>query len=160
MGGLDSNEMKIILGCDHGGFQLKKKIIKFLEAKGYELTDLGTHSAQSCDYPAIGERVAQAVSVGKFERGVLICKTGIGFSIVANKVPRIRAALCRTKLDARLSREHNDANVLILGANFTKEKQAKEILEVWLKTMFKAGRHARRVNQIAKIEKRVIKRKA
>lgn len=145
--------MKIVLGCDHGGFQLKKKIIKFLQAKGYRLADLGSHSAQSCDYPLIGKRVAQAVSRGKFERGILICKTGIGFAIVANKVPKVRAALCRSKRDARLSREHNDANVLVLGANFTKTQPAKEILEVWLKTAFKGGRHARRVRQIAKMEK-------
>jgi len=150
--------VKIVLGCDHGGYQLKKRIIRFLEAKGYELADLGTHSTQSCDYPMIGWRVAQAVSEGGFERGILVCKTGIGFSIVANKVPKVRAALCRTKLDAKLSREHNDANILVLGANFTKEQEAKEILELWLKTPFQGGRHIRRIGQIAKIERGVVKR--
>ncbi len=151
--------MKIVLGCDHGGYQLKKRIIRFLEAKGYELADLGTHSAQSCDYPGIGWRVAQAVSEGAFERGILVCKTGIGFSIVANKVPKVRAALCRSKLDAKLSREHNDANVLALGANFTKEQEAKDIVEVWLKTPFQGGRHTRRIRQIARIERRVLRGK-
>lgn len=151
--------MKIVLGCDHGGYELKKRIIKFLQAKGYQPADLGTHSAQSCDYPLIGKRVAQAVSKGKFERGVLICKTGIGLAIVANKVPKVRAALCRSKKDARLSREHNDANVLVLGANFTRTQQAKEILEIWLKTAFKVGRHARRVRQIARMERRVLRDK-
>lgn len=149
--------MRVVLGCDHRGYQLKKRIIRFLEAEGYELADLGTHSAQSCDYPRIGWRVARAVSKSEFERGILICKTGIGFSIVANKVPKVRAALCRTKLDAKLSREHNDANILVLGANFTKDEQAKEILRVWLKTPFQGGRHARRVRQIAALEKKVVK---
>lgn len=150
--------MKIVLGCDHGGYQLKKRIIRFLEVKGYSIADLGTHSAQSCDYPEIGWRVGRAVSEGVFERGILVCKTGIGLSIVANKIPKVKAALCRSKLDARLSRQHNDANVLVLGANFTKEQEAKEILEVWLKTPFQGGRHARRVKQIGRIERRVLLR--
>lgn len=148
--------MKIVLGSDHGGYQLKKRIIKFLESKGHELADLGTHSAESCDYPLIGARVARAVGEGAFERGILICKTGIGFSIVANKVPKVRAALCQSKKAAKLSREHNDANILVLGAIFTKDEQAKEILEVWLKTPFQGGRHARRVKQIDKVGKRAI----
>lgn len=149
--------MKIVLGSDHGGYQLKKRIIRFLEGKGHELADLGTHSAQSCDYPIIGARVARAVGEGAFERGILICKTGIGSSIVANKIPKVRAALCRSKRDAKLSREHNDANILVLGASFTKDEQAKEILEVWLKTPFQGGRHARRVKQIARIERKAIR---
>jgi RpiB/LacA/LacB family sugar-phosphate isomerase len=149
--------MRIVLGCDHGGYQLKKRIIRFLEAKGYSIADLGTHSPQPCDYPLVSWRVAQAVSEGEFERGILICKTGIGISIVANKVPKVRAALCQNKRDAKLSREHNDANILVLGANNTKERRAKEILEVWLKTPFQGGRHARRLSQIRKIEKEIIK---
>lgn len=146
--------MKIVLGSDHGGYKLKKIIVKLLEKKGYELTDLGAHSAESCDYPLIGHRVAKRVSAGEFERGILICKSGIGMSITANKVSGIRAALCQNKQDAKFSREHNDANILVLGANSTKEKQAKDILEVWLKADFLGDRHARRIKQISRIEKR------
>lgn len=148
--------MKIAIGADHAGFRLKSKLIKFLEAHGYGVADLGTHSPERCDYPAVGYKVAASVSGGQFCRGILICKTGIGFSIVANKLPGIRAALCLSKQQARLSRQHNNANVLVLSANYLSLKKACELVEVWLKTEFSARpRHARRVRQIANIEKKL-----
>lgn len=147
--------MKIVIGADHGGYKLKNKLIKFLESRAHLVADLGTHSPQRCDYPAIGRKVAASVSEGSFSRGILICKTGIGFSIVANKFPRVRAALCLSKQQARLSRQHNNANILALAANYLSFKKACQIIEVWLKTEFSGGRHARRVRQIANIERKV-----
>ena len=145
----------IAIGADHGGYRLKSKLISFMEGRGYVIADLGTHSLNSCDYPAIGYKVASGVSEGRFCRGILICKTGIGFSIVANKVPGIRAALCLSRLQACRSRQHNNANVLVLSANYLSLKEACRIVEDWLKTGFSGGRHARRVRQIANIEKRI-----
>jgi ribose 5-phosphate isomerase B len=147
--------MKIVIGADHGGYKLKEKLIRFLETQGYAVADLGTHSAQRCDYPAVGYKVAASVSVGLFSRGILVCKTGIGFSIVANKLPGVRAAICLTKQQARLSRQHNNANVLSLGANYLSARKACEIVHVWLKTEFSGGRHARRVRQIGNIERKI-----
>jgi ribose 5-phosphate isomerase B len=145
--------MKIAVGADHGGYALKKKLIKFLEKQGQTIADLGTHKPKRCDYPEFGIKVANAVAGGLFQRGILICKSGIGLSIVANKVPRIRAALCLSVPMARSSREHNNANILVLGANFTGAKQAQEITRVWLNTEFAGGRHARRLKKIAELEK-------
>ena len=147
--------MKIAIGADHGGFNLKNKLIKFLETRGHEVADLGTHSPKRCDYPPLSYKVAVSVSDGLFFRGILICKTGIGTSIVANKLKGVRAALCLTKLQARRSREHNNANILVLAANYTSLKRASGIVDIWLKTEFSGGRHARRVRQIANIEKRI-----
>lgn len=147
--------MKIAVGADHGGYKLKNKLIKFLEAGGHLVADLGTHSPRRCDYPPIGYKVARSVAGGIFSRGILICKTGIGFSIVANKVPQVRAALCLSKLQARRSREHNNANVLCLAANYLSLKKASGIVEVWLNTDFSGARHAKRVKQISNIERRV-----
>ncbi|MBL7084942.1 MAG: ribose 5-phosphate isomerase B [Candidatus Omnitrophica bacterium] len=147
--------MKIAIGADHGGYRLKNKLVKFLEGRGHVVADLGTHSPKRCDYPAIGYKVAASVAQGLFSRGILVCKTGIGFSIVANKLPGIRAALCLTKLQARRSREHNNANVLALAGNYLSLKKACEIVDVWLSTEFSGGRHARRVRQISNIEKRI-----
>jgi len=147
--------MKIAIGSDHGGYKLKKKLLKFLETKGYELADMGTHSEESCDYPIIGYKVASSISSGQFERGVLVCKTGIGMSIVANKIHGVRAALCQTKDSARLSREHNDANIIVFGSKFVKLKMVEEMLDIWLRTNFLGGRHRRRVRQIEKIEREI-----
>lgn len=147
--------MRIALGADHGGYKLKNKLVKFLERQGHLVADLGTHSEKSCDYPAIGYKVAQSVAAGTFPQGILICKTGIGFSIVANKVPGVRAALCLSKLQARRSREHNHANVLCLAANYLSLPKALAIVDVWLKTESAGGRHSRRVRQISNIEKRL-----
>ena len=148
----------IFIGSDHRGFNLKSKIIKFLDSKKYRVKDMGTYSAKPCDYPAIAFRLAKAVTTSKGSAGILLCKTGIGDAIVANKVRGIRAALCYNKKAARLSREHNDANVLVLGADFVNKKSLNQLLTVWLNTDFQGGRHKRRTNQIANIEKKVFKK--
>jgi ribose 5-phosphate isomerase B len=146
--------MKIAIGADHGGYKLKTRLIKCLEGRGYVIADLGTHSLESCDYPPIGYKVASSVASGVFSRGILICKTGVGFSIVANKVAGIRAALCLSEQQALRSRQHNNANVLVLAAKYLGQKQTCEIVDARLKGEFSGGRHARRVRQISNIEKR------
>ena len=149
---------RIAIGADHGGFALKAKLIAQLQAQGLEVADLGTHSPEPCDYPLIGCKVALAVGQGRFERGVLLCKSGIGIAIAANKVPGARAAVCGDLFDAQRSREHNDANILVMGAEKVSERRAKQILDRWLATPFEAGgRHERRVKQIAEIEADVLK---
>lgn len=147
--------MKIVIGSDHGGFKLKEKIIKFLEAKKFQIEDMGTHSLESCDYPLIAYEAAKAVARKSKNRGILICKTGIGNSIVANKVKGIRAALCNSIIAAKMSRKHNDANILVLGSRFVNINKAKKIIEVWLNTEFEGGRHLRRIKQIERIEENV-----
>lgn len=144
--------MKIIIGADHRGFKLKEKIKAFLEAKGFIVKDAGTFSNEPCDYPEIAFKVGRDVVKSSNRRGILICKTGIGDSIAANKVREVRAALCYNIKAARLSRLHNDANVLVLGSDFVKEKTAKKIIEAWLNTNFEGGRHLRRINQIKRFE--------
>ena len=148
---------RVAIGADHGGFALKATLVALLQAKGLEVADLGTHSPEPCDYPRIGYKVASAVSAGNFDRGILLCKSGIGIAIAANKVPRIRAAVCGDAFDAERSRRHNDANVLVMGAEKLSEAQAKRIVETWLATPFESGgRHERRVKQIAAIERSVL----
>ena len=137
--------MKIALGCDHGGYELKQHIIKVLEKLGHEYEDFGCYSLESCDYPDFGAAAARAVAEGKCDRGIVICTTGIGVSIAANKVPGIRCALCTDSLQAEMTRRHNDANVLALGAGITGPNLAKRMLELFLNTEFEGGRHARRV---------------
>ena len=127
---------RVAIGADHGGFHLKARLIPLLQAKGFEVADLGTHSLQPCDYPRIGYKVACAVANGTFDRGILLCKSGIGIAIVANKVPGIRAAVCWDLFDAKRSREHNDANVLVLGAEKLSVANAKRIVDAWLSTPF------------------------
>ena len=134
----------IAIGSDHGGV--------YLEKKGYAVKDAGCFSEESCDYPAYAYAVAKEVSSGRCSKGILICKSGIGNSIAANKVKGARAALCYNVKAARLSRQHNDANLLVLGSVFVKETLAKRILNVWLNTEFEGGRHLRRVQQIKEIE--------
>ena len=143
--------MKIAIGSDHGGFLLKQKLIKFLESKGHLVADMGTHSEESCDYPLIAAKVARAVAGKEFDKGVLICKSGIGMSMAANKIKGIRAALCRDTKDAKTSRQHNDANVLCLSANRIQFSAAANILNVWFKTEFEAGRHKRRTDQMERL---------
>ncbi|MBI3324451.1 MAG: ribose 5-phosphate isomerase B [Candidatus Omnitrophica bacterium] len=151
--------MRIAIGADHGGFVLKAKLIQTLRAMGCEVADMGTHFSRPCDYPAIGLKVAMAVARGQFARGVLLCKSGIGIAIIANKVPGIRAAVCHDLFDAERSRGHNDANVLVLGAEKLRDANAKRILETWLSTPFEAGgRHERRVRQIEAIEQQLLRR--
>ena len=147
--------MRIAIGADHGGYKLKQKVIKLLETGGNPVADLGTHSAKPCDYPLIGAKVAASVARGAFSRGILICKTGIGLLIVANKFPGVRAAICQSKKEAQLSRQHNNANVLVLSGSSLSAQRALEIVTAWLKTEFSGGRHARRVRQITKIEKKL-----
>jgi len=147
--------MKIIIGSDHGGYELKKGLIKFMKEEGYEVLDFGTHSKESCDYPLIGFEVARAVSEGKAARGVLVCKTGIGMVIIANKVHGVRAAACYDAGMAKSAKEHNDTNVLALGANYMDLAKAKEILKAWLTAKHAEKRHAIRVKQIKDIESKI-----
>ncbi|MBR1471749.1 MAG: ribose 5-phosphate isomerase B [Lachnospiraceae bacterium] len=143
--------MKIVIGSDHGAaFALKGELIAFLRDKGYEVEDMGTYSDASCDYPDFGRPVAEAVAAGRADRGILVCTTGIGMSIVANKVRGIRAALCFNEQMAELTRLHNDSNVLVLGAGVVEEDVAKQIAQIWLTTEF--SNEERHIRRIAKIE--------
>ncbi len=146
--------MKIALGADHAGFELKEKIKKFLQDAGHEVLDLGCHSTESVDYPVYGAKVAKAVLQGEAERGILVCGTGLGMSMVANRFPGIRAALCHELFTARMSRLHNDANVLVLGGRVIGDVLALEMVKVFLETPFEGGRHLRRVNQIDELSER------
>ena len=140
--------MKIVLGADHAGYEFKEKIKALLKSLGYEFVDYGTSSAESTDYPDYGHRVAEAVSNGTAERGILVCGTGIGMSIVANKHEGVRAAAVESVAAAKLSREHNDANILALGARITPWETTQEIIKTFLTTAFEGGRHQRRVEKI------------
>ncbi len=143
---------KILIACDHAGFSLKEKLKVYLEKKGISVKDLGTYSKERCDYPVQAYDLAKNISTGKFKRGILICKSGIGNSIVANRLPKVRAALCHNTRIAKLSREHNDSNVLVLGSAFVKADLAKRIVLAWLNTKFLGGRHLRRVKLIERIK--------
>lgn len=143
----------IAIGSDHGGFELKKEVMAHLDARGLEYKDFGTYSDASCDYPVYGKAVAKAVASGECERGIIICGTGIGISIAANKVKGIRCALCGDSLSAEMTRRHNDANMLAMGAGIVGPNLAERIVEVFLNTAFEGGRHARRVGLITEMEK-------
>ncbi|MCJ7804042.1 MAG: ribose 5-phosphate isomerase B [Desulfobacterales bacterium] len=145
--------MQIGLACDHGGFELKEELKAFLKSLGIEPIDMGTFNEDSVDYPDFGVLVAEKVSRGELEKGILICGTGIGMSMVANKFPRIRAALANDLYSSRCSREHNDANILIIGGRIVGKELAKEIVRVWLETPFAGGRHKRRLEKIEALEK-------
>ncbi len=145
----------ILIASDHAGFALKERLKPYLERLGLPVRDLGTHSGERCDYPAFSAAVARQISSGASGRGILICKTGIGSSIVANRFRGVRASLCYTVAAARLTREHNDSNILVLGAGFTGTAAAKRIVKAWLTTAFAGGRHARRLEQIRKIERQL-----
>ena len=145
--------MKIALGCDHGGFELKEDLKNFLIEQGYEVIDYGTNSPEMIDYPDIAFPLAKDVAKGKCERGIICCGTGVGVSIVANKVHGIRAANCTDTFSARASREHNNANILTLGGRVIGKGLAQEIVQVWLKSEFIEGRHLRRINKISDYEK-------
>ncbi len=144
----------IALGADHAGWQLKEEMKAWLLEQAYQILDFGTHSPESVDYPDYAEQVAEAVAAGKAERGVLVCGTGIGMAMSANKVPGVRAAFCPDLYTARMSREHNDANVLTLGGRLMGRELALEILQMWLRTDFQGGRHSRRLGKIADLERR------
>jgi ribose 5-phosphate isomerase B len=140
--------VRVALGADHRGFALKERLKPLLAKLGYRVLDLGPGDSERVDYPDYAFRVAEAVNSGRAQRGVLICSTGIGMSMAANRVPGVRAALCDSVRLARLSREHNDANVLCLGADVLPPGAAQRILRVWLDTKFAGGRHARRLSKI------------
>lgn len=136
---------KIIIGSDHAGFILKNKLAAYLQQSGFDVDDAGTYTTESCDYPIIAKEVAQNIKEGKYEKGILVCGTGIGMSIAANKVKGIRAAVVSDTCSAKMSRLHNDANILCLGERIVGEELAKDIAEIWLKTPFLGERHSRRV---------------
>ena len=141
--------MRICIGCDHGGYLLKEKVVKHLKEKGYDIEDFGCYSMESCDYPIYGKKVAKAVSEGKFDRGIVICTTGIGISITANKFKGVRAALCSDCFSAEATRLHNDANVLALGAGVVGELLALKIVDTFLNTEFSnVDRHINRIRLI------------
>ena len=145
--------MKIFIGADHRGFQLKSEVIDLLEKKGHKVVDMGSYTEQSCDYPPISCKVASAVAKSKNARGILVCMTGIGHTIAANKISGAYAALCYNKKAAALSRQHNNSNVLVVGAKFVPPGEMKSIVTTWLQGKFEGGRHLRRVKQIKNIEK-------
>jgi ribose 5-phosphate isomerase B len=143
----------LAIGSDHAGYELKEKLKKYLAGRGYQLDDVGPYSPEPVDYPDFGSQVALLVRSGKVDRGILICGSGIGMSITANRYPGVRAALCLTAELARLSREHNDSNILVLAARFTDPDVAEQITAVWLDTAFSGDeRHARRLAKIDSIE--------
>lgn len=149
---LEDRKLKIVIGCDHGGYELKEKVKKYLLDNSYEVEDVGTYTTDSVDYPDYGQKAAKMVASGQMDKGIVICTTGIGISIAANKVKGIRCALCTNSLMAKMSRLHNDANMLSLGAGLTGQNLALDIVDTWLNTDFEGGRHQRRVNKIMDIE--------
>ena len=144
--------MKIAIGCDHAGIYLKPALIAYLEKNGYEFTDFGTYTAESCNYADYGAKVAEAVAFGGYDRGILICGTGIGMSIAANKIRGVRAALCADAFSTKYTRLHNDANVMCMGARTLGSGLALELVEIFLDTPFEGGRHEKRVHMITELE--------
>ena len=145
--------MKIAMGCDHGAFSLKNVVKAHLEGKGYEVCDFGTYSLDSCDYPDFAEKAAKAVASGECEKGIVLCTTGIGISIAANKVKGIRCALLHDTWSAKMTREHNDTNMMAMGAAIVGELLAKQIVDTWLGTEFSGeAKHQRRIDKITAIE--------
>src|ERR1035437_7079252 len=149
----DLSLMKIAIGADHAGFSLKEQLRQKLAEEGYDVVDFGTGSSESCDYPDFAQSVGRDVAQGRSDRGILVCSTGIGMAMAANKVDGVRAAPARSEDEVKLTREHNDANVLTLGASYTDAPRAMELIDIFLKTEFAGGRHARRVAKIAQLEK-------
>ena len=146
--------MKIALGCDHGALALKNALIPHLEKQGYEVKDFGTYTPDSCDYPEFAAAAAKAVASGECEKGIVLCTTGIGVSITANKIPGIRCALLSDVVSARLTREHNDTNMMAIGAGMVGQLQAFQIIDTWLGTEFSGDeRHQRRIDKLMALEK-------
>ncbi len=145
--------MKIAIGADHAGFELKEKIKRWLQEQGFSVQDQGTNSRESCDYPDFGRKVGEEVAAGRADRGIMVCGTGIGMAMSGNKVPGVRAANISTVFEAQMAREHNDANVLALGARVVSEDEALKLVDKFLHTAFAGGRHQRRVDKIMAIEK-------
>ena len=144
--------MKVAIGSDHAGFEYKEMIKKYLEEKGFEVIDKGTYSSERTDYPIYAERVAKAVANGEVDRGILICGTGIGMSITANKIKGVRAALCQNDFMARMARKHNNSNILCLGQRVVGTDHALSIVDTFFSTEFEGGRHKNRIDLISKIE--------
>jgi len=142
----------VVIGADHAAYPLKEKVKDYLTGKGINVEDVGTDSEKSVDYPDFGKKVASMVSNGNFKRGILLCGTGIGMSMVANKFPHVRAALCTEPFSAEMSRRHNDSNILVMGGRMTGETLALEIVRVWLETPFDGGRHQKRLNKFDTID--------
>jgi ribose 5-phosphate isomerase B len=145
--------MKIAIGADHAGFSLKEQLRRKLSGEGYEVVDFGTGSPESCDYPDFARAVGRDVAQGGSDRGILVCSTGIGMAMAANKVDGVRAAPAESDDEVKMTREHNDANVLTLGAKYMDENRAMQLIDIFLNTEFAGGRHARRVAKIAQLEK-------
>jgi ribose 5-phosphate isomerase B len=144
--------MNIVIGCDHRGVEIKRRLLPLLRSMGHDVLDIGSDGAESVDYPDYAYEVGKRVGSGERERGLLICGTGTGMCMAANKVRHVRAAACQDVLTAEMSRRHNDANVLCLSADLLGEDQMMQMIRIWLETPFEGGRHARRVDKIAKIE--------
>ena len=144
--------VKIAIGSDHVGYELKPEIIEYLKELGYEVSDFGTYSSERTDYPIYGKEVAQKDAAGEYDLGVLICGTGVGISLAANKVPGIRSVVCSEPYSAKLSKEHNNTNILAFGSRVVGAELAKMIVKVWLDAKFIGGRHQRRIDEIAAIE--------
>lgn len=142
----------IVIGCDHAAYELKEKLKAYMLHRGESVEDVGPHSDESVDYPDYGKRVAELVSTGRYARGILLCGTGLGMSMVANRFPGVRAALCHDLFGATMSRKHNDANILVLGGRVTGETLAEEIVKVWLETPFEGGRHQNRLDLFERID--------
>jgi len=149
---MNDTNTPIIIGCDHAAYPLKEKVKDYLTGKGIDVEDVGTNSEESVDYPDFGKKVSSMVSNGNFKRGILMCGTGIGMSMVANKFPHIRAALCTEPFSAEMSRRHNDSNILVMGGRMLGETLALEIVRVWLETPFDGGRHQARLNQFDTVD--------
>jgi ribose 5-phosphate isomerase B len=144
--------MKIAIAADHAGFELKEKLRRRLAAEGHDVVDFGTASADSCDYPDFAQPVGREVAHGRVDRGILVCSTGIGMAMAANKIDGVRAAPAQSGDEVKMTREHNDANVLTLGAKYLDENSAAGLIDIFLHTEFTGGRHARRVAKIAQLE--------
>lgn len=144
---------KLVIGCDHAGYELKLKVIEHLKAQNIEIKDVGTYSTASCDYPDFADALCNAITSGEYERGILICGTGIGMSMAANKHKGIRAACCSDTFSARLTREHNDANVLCFGARVVGEGLAYDLADLFVSTDYEGGKHARRVAMVDALDK-------
>jgi ribose 5-phosphate isomerase B len=149
--------MKIAIASDHRGYHLKEKVISLLKAKGHEVVDEGPSTDESVDYPDFAALVASKVSSGTVDRGILICGTGLGMAIAANKVPRVRAAACVDEVTAELSRRHNDLNVLCLSGDLLSSRSTERLVEIWMDTEFEGGRHQRRLDKILEMEQKAPK---
>lgn len=149
---MDQNKTPIIMGCDHAAYQLKEKVKAYINESGCVVEDVGTYSEDSVDYPDFGIKVASQVSCGHYKRGILICGTGLGMSMVANRFARVRAALCNDLFSAEMSRRHNDANILVMGGRVIGEALAFAVVRIWLDTPFDGGRHQHRLNKFDKIK--------